>query len=156
MWLRARVLDTPVIVLLGRAGAVYKPALQELGAAAVLDYPLDRTRLKSQIAAALESAQQAAAGPPPVTEEELRSNLSLLETSLNRNMRCVAGRSQVFIQSLLAGVMPTRPRICLRCPLRAEYGMPREVYYEYIRDVCCKEPDRCEAFRRFRETRETA
>jgi hypothetical protein len=34
--------------------------------------------------------------------------------------------------------------------------MPREVYYEYIRDVCCSDPDRCEAARRFRDTREIA
>lgn len=155
-WMREHTYDTPVVAVLGRTGAAHKPAVMKLGAAGTLEYPLDRARVNAAIEAALASARQAASGPPPVTEEELSSNLSVLESKLNRQMRCVAGQNQVFIQSTLMGLSSTRPRICLRCPLRAEYGMPREVYFEYIRDVCCSDPSRCEAARRFSSSRETA
>lgn len=155
-WIRENALDTPVIAVLGRTGASHKAAVLKLGAAGTLEYPIDRARLNAAVETALASARQAAAGPPPITEEELQTNLSVLESTLNRRMRCVAGRNQVFIQSTLMGTVTTRPRICLRCPLRAEYGMPREVYYEYIRDVCCSDPGRCEAARRFASTREIA
>jgi DNA-binding response OmpR family regulator len=155
-WMRDHTMDTPVVAVLGRTGAAHKPAVLKLGAAATLDFPIDRTRLNAAIEAALTSARQAAEGPPPVAEEELRSNLSVLENTLNRQMLCVAGKNQVFIQSTLMGTATTRPRICLRCSLRAEYGLPREVYYEYIRDVCCIAPIQCEAARRFGAARESA
>ncbi|MBI4580078.1 MAG: hypothetical protein HY718_10275 [Planctomycetes bacterium] len=155
-WMRQNVLATPVIVLLGRGGIRHRPAVMKLGAAATLDLPVDRGRLNRQVDAVLAAARQAAAGPPPITEEELDANLSVLETALNRKMVCFAGRNQVFIQSTLTGAAATRPRICLRCSLRAEYGLNREVYYEFIRSVCCRDPDRCEAVRQFRHERETA
>lgn len=155
-WMRANRLDTPVIAVLGRTGAAHKPALRKLGAVGTLEHPMDRSSVDRQIAAALAVAKEAAAGPPPITPEELNTNLSVLENALNRRMHCTAGRNQVFIQSVVMGTTTTKPRICLRCPLRAEYGMPREVYYEFIRDVCCAEPLKCEAARRFAATRETA
>jgi hypothetical protein len=124
--------------------------------AGTLDQPIDRARLNAEIAAALAAARQAAAGPPPITPEESATNLSVLENTLNRRMRCSAGRNQVFIQSTVMGTVTTRPRICLKCRLRAEYGLARDVYYEYIRDVCCGDPRRCEAARRFGASREIA
>lgn len=155
-WMRQSTLETPVIAVLGRTGAAHKPALLKLGVAGMLGHPIDRKRLNDQIAAVLEVAQEAAAGPPPITDEEAGANLSMLETALNRRMRCFAGRNQVFIQSTFTGGGTTRPRICLRCPLRADYGLPREVYYEFVRDICCGEPEQCEAVRRFGASRETA
>ncbi len=155
-WLRQNVLRIATIVLVKRGGMQSRDALVKLSAAAVLEMPVDRNRLNREIAAALKTACDAAAGPPPLTSEELDGNLSLLENGLNRRMRCVAGQNQVFIQSSLLNSTTTRPRICLRCSLRAEYGMPREVYYEYIRDVCCRDPLQCEAARRFQASRELA
>lgn len=93
---------------------------------------------------------QEAAGPP-ITPEELTSNLSDLERKLNREMKCTAGRNQVYIRSLLTGGSTTRPRIALKCPLRRDIKLQPEVFYEYIRDVCCTDPDSCEAWRAFRE-----
>lgn len=84
---------------------------------------------------------------PPLTPEELNTNLSDLERKLNRDMQCPAGRNQVYIRSLLTGRSTTRPRVALKCPLRREIGETPEVFYEHIRDVCCCDPNVCEAWR---------
>jgi hypothetical protein len=73
-----------------------------------------------------------------------------MEKRLNAKMKCHAGRGQVFIRSLIAGKSTTRPRICLRCHIRRSQGIPYYVYYEYIRDVCCANPDKCDALERFK------
>lgn len=88
---------------------------------------------------------------PPVTPEELTGNLSVLERNLNRDMCCPAGKNQVYIRSLLTGGSTSRPRIALKCPLRREIGEQPEVFYEYIRDICCCDPNQCEAWRAFKE-----
>ena len=59
---------------------------------------------------------------PPITDEESNGNLSLLENQLNRNMKCVAGRNQVYLRSLLTGHGTTQPRIALTCHLRKDAG----------------------------------
>jgi hypothetical protein len=86
---------------------------------------------------------------PPLTPEELTGNLSLLERKLNREMKCTAGKNQVYIRSLLTGQSTTRPRIALKCPLRRDIKLPPEVYYEHIRDVCCANHEQCEAWLAF-------
>ncbi|MCK4340819.1 MAG: hypothetical protein KAY37_03755 [Phycisphaerae bacterium] len=90
------------------------------------------------------------ASGPPITPEELTSNLSDLERKLNREMKCTAGKNQVYIRSLLTGMATTRPRIALKCPLRRDINLPPEIFYEQIRDVCCCDPDLCEAWRDFK------
>jgi hypothetical protein len=87
---------------------------------------------------------------PPLTPEELTSNLSMLEQKLNREMKCTAGKNQVYIRSLLTGGRTTRPRIALKCPLRRDIGETPEVFYEEIRDLCCSDPEQCVAWRQFR------
>lgn len=87
---------------------------------------------------------------PPLTPEELTTNLSVLERNLNRAMKCTAGRNQVYIRSLLTGSTTTRPRIALKCPLRRDIGQPAEVFYEHIRDLCCGDPEQCEAWQAFK------
>ena len=94
------------------------------------------------------------AAPPPITAEEGSANLSRLESHLNKHMKCFAGRNQVYIQSMILGSATSRPRIALKCNLRAEYGLNRDVYYEWIRDTCCGDPKRCEAYREFMENHE--
>ena len=86
---------------------------------------------------------------PPLTTEELTGNLSLLERQLNRHMKCAAGKNQAYIRSLLTGQTTTRPRIALKCPLRRDIGLTPDVFFEYIRDVCCGDPRQCEAWRHF-------
>ncbi len=88
---------------------------------------------------------------PPLTPEELTSNLSMLERQLNHDMKCTAGKNQVYIRSLLTGRTTTRPRIALKCPLRRDIGLTPEVFYEEIRDVCCCDFETCEAWRNFTE-----
>ena len=83
---------------------------------------------------------------PPLTPEELTTNLTLLERQLNREMKCTAGKNQVYIRSLLTGQSTTKPRVALKCPLRRDIGLPAEVFYEHIRDVCCSDPNACEAW----------
>jgi hypothetical protein len=88
---------------------------------------------------------------PPITAEEEGANLSDLEQKLNREMKCHAGKNQVFIRSLLTGNSTTQPRIALKCHLRRDIGLKPEVFYEHIRDICCTDPEQCEAYRDFKE-----
>lgn len=88
---------------------------------------------------------------PPLAPEEMSTNLSLLERQLNRQMKCTAGRNQVYIRSILTGRSTTRPRIALKCPLRRDLGESPEVFYETIRDVCCGDPEQCAAWQAFRD-----
>lgn len=96
------------------------------------------------------SRTQQALGPP-ITDEELGANLSELERRLNREMKCPAGMNQVFIRSLVMAGGTSKPRIALKCHLRRDIGLPQEVFYEHIRDVCCANPESCEAYRKFKD-----
>ena len=90
--------------------------------------------------------------PPPVTEFERNCNVTVLQHELHGQMKCFAGKNKVYLRSVLQeDGRRTRPRIALKCALRAEFGMKRHVYYEYIRDVCCGNPSRCPAYRKFLE-----
>ncbi|RMF77636.1 MAG: hypothetical protein D6744_11115 [Planctomycetota bacterium] len=91
------------------------------------------------------------AAGPPLTPEELSGNLSELERDLNRRMVCQAGKNQVYIRSLLTGNGTTQPRIALKCSLRRDVGESPDVFYEHIRDVCACDPEKCEAYRRFKD-----
>lgn len=160
-YLKGNGIELPVVVIVSRGGGLFQPIVMKLGARGFLEYPVDQARFDQAIASALEveaARVDLAANPPPITDEELNTNLSVLETALNRRMKCVAGRNQVFIQSIVLGrnSPKTKPRIALKCPLREEYGMVRDVYYEYIRDVCCSDPGQCPAVQQFRATKETA
>lgn len=88
---------------------------------------------------------------PPISPEEQRANLTELEQELNRTMKCHAGKNQVFIRSLLTGNGTTQPRIAMKCHLRRDIGLKPEVFYEHIRDLCCVDPEQCEAYRKLKE-----
>ncbi|MGE0480826.1 MAG: hypothetical protein AB7Q17_10190 [Phycisphaerae bacterium] len=88
---------------------------------------------------------------PPLTAEELTVNLTVLQNNLNRAMKCPAGKSQVYLRSLLTGRAATKPRISLKCSWRRDIGQQPEVYYEWIRDVCAGDPTQCEAYRKLHE-----
>ncbi len=87
---------------------------------------------------------------PPVTEFEKKTNLTVLQHELHRQMKCFAGKNQVYLQSIiLDNGQKTRPRIALKCSLRDEAGLDRDVYYEYIKDTCCGDPRTCPAYQMF-------
>lgn len=88
---------------------------------------------------------------PPLTDEELAGNLSVLQQKLERSMKCPAGKGQVYLRSLLTGKTTTKPRIALKCVMRKDIGLPKEVFFEHIRDVCCCNPDQCEAYQAFKK-----
>lgn len=90
---------------------------------------------------------------PPLTEEEMTGNLTEMERRLNAEMKCPAGKNQVFLRSLLTGrgTGTTPPRIALKCSFRRDIGQTPEVFYEHIRDVCCCDPEKCEAYRAFKD-----
>lgn len=88
---------------------------------------------------------------PPITETELKANLSLLERQLNRDMKCVAGKNQVYLRSLLTGRGTTRPRIALKCHLRRDIGLTPDVFFEDIQRLCCGNPEECEAYQAFKK-----
>jgi len=155
-YMRDNVLKIPVVVVFSGGAGVFQPLLMKLGAKAFVEYPVDQSRFDEAVTAALQGHRETHAGPPPISEEELNSNLSVLETELNKRMKCFAGKNQVYIQSMILGGATSKPRICLKCSLRSEFGLNREVYYEFIRDVCCGDPSRCEAVQLFEAARESA
>ncbi len=139
----------PVIVVAGPwAGSLQMQAMKA-GAKGFLEYPVDQARFDREITRALQTRLDLTATLPPITDEERDANLSDLERTLNRKMKCRAGRNQVHLQSLIIGLTKTRPRISLQCALRAEFNMRTNVYYEYIRDVCCNDPGACTAVQQF-------
>lgn len=154
--LKRNEVKLPVVLIAMRGTSSHQAIAMKLGAKGFVQYPVDESRLEAAISGAIEAHRAAMAGPPPITEEELRGNLSMLERQLNSRMKCFAGRNQVYIQSMITGGAATRPRICLKCSLRPEYGLNKDVYYEYIRDVCCGDPMQCEAVRKFQAERESA
>ena len=144
--------STPVVVMVSGGGGDIQLRAMKMGARGFFEYPVEGERLVKILLRAIRAKKISFAAPPPVTDKELNSNLSMLETELNGKMKCFAGRNQVYLQSLTEGGVRHRPRICLKCSLRAEYGLNREVYYEFIRDICCRKPDKCKAVRLFKET----
>lgn len=160
-YMKQNNLRIPVVVVVARTASKFSEMMQKLGARGFLEYPAEASRLPTVLEQAISSpapgsdkTSEDAGKIPPISHEELNSNLSILETKLNRAMTCVGGKNQVYIQSVIAGGLNrSKPRIALKCPWRAEYGMPRDVFYEYIRDVCCGDPTQCEAHRRFEATR---
>ncbi|MBK8913387.1 MAG: hypothetical protein IPM64_02095 [Phycisphaerales bacterium] len=87
---------------------------------------------------------------PPLAPEETSGNLTVLQQRMDREMKCPAGKGQVYLRSLLTGKGTTKPRIALRCSLRKDVNLPREVFFEHIRDVCCGDPDQCVAYQAFK------
>jgi DNA-binding NtrC family response regulator len=139
-----------IVVASGGAGA-YQAVAMKLGAVEVLEYPLEARTLDQAISRTLSAEWSAKGAQPPITKEELKANLTELEDDLNRQMKCFAGKNQVFIQSfILGGGRKSKPRIALKCHLRQEYGDPPNVYYEYVRDFCCGDPTACAAYQTFK------
>ncbi len=139
-----------IVVGAGRSGA-YQAIAMKLGAVAFLEYPVEPQVLSQTITKAVTAEWSAKGEQPPLTDEELAANLTELEADLNQRMRCFAGKNQVYLQSfILGGGRKSKPRIALKCPLRKEYGDPPNVYYEYVRDVCCGDPSVCTAYQTFK------
>ena len=149
-YLKRNGVNVPV-VLCGAAGAgMLQPMAMKYGAAAFLEFPMEQEALDRAISKALQGDKDAHTSVPPISSEELASNLSELEQQLNRRMVCFAGKNQVYLQSLILGDGRTsKPRIALKCSLRKRYGHPPDVYYGYIRDVCCSDPSVCPAYQEF-------
>lgn len=83
---------------------------------------------------------------PPLLPEETNGNLSEIERDLNRQMKCPAGKNQVYIRSLITTSGTTPPRIALKCHLRRDIGQTPDVFLQHIREKCCGAPDQCEAY----------
>ena len=145
------------VLLIGPAGAgVLQPTAMKLGAAGFLEFPVEANTLEAAIRQAIEQQQArkeaAVVKLPEITAEEQSSNITQLEHQLNRKMVCFAGENQVYIQSMILGAgEKSKPRIALKCSLRKQFGHPPNVYYEYIRDVCCSDPGECPAYQAFKE-----
>jgi FixJ family two-component response regulator len=139
-----------IVVASGRSGAFQAMAMK-MGAVAFLEYPVEQQALNQTITKTVTAEWTAKGEQPPITDEESAANLTELEEELNRHMRCFAGKNQVYLQSfILGGGRKSKPRIALKCPLRQEYGDPPNVYYEYVRDVCCGDPTVCSAYQTFK------
>ena len=142
----------PTIVVAAPDAGTYQPLAMKLGAAAFLEYPLEQSTFDEAVSKATTAEWASKGEQPPLTDEEARANLTELEADLNSRMECFAGKNLVYIQSfILGGGRTSKPRIALKCPLRQQYGDPPNVYYEYIRDVCCANPSICTAYQTFRK-----
>ena len=151
-YLKRTHIRTPVVLVGPAAAGARLPAAMHLGASGFLEYPMEQSALNQAISEALHSNKDTGDDVPPVSEEEVGVNLSELEKRLNRRMVCVAGKNQVYLQSLIQGGGRTsKPRVALKCPLRKQFGFPPNVYYEHIRDICCGDPSVCNAFQKFTE-----
>jgi DNA-binding response OmpR family regulator len=153
-YMRDNIMKVPVVVAFSKGRGHDQQALVKLGAKVFVDLPIDSEKLEVAIRHAVKIRANIDVAAPPITEEELKSNLSLLERDLNKHMKCFAGRNQVYIQATILGGRTTKPRIALKCGLRAEYGLNRDVYLEWIRNVCCGDPNQCEAYQEFMANRD--
>ena len=150
-YLKRHHIKTPVIPV-GKGGAgMLEPLAMKMGASAFVEYPMEQAALDQAITHARQSREEAVGGAiPPITEEELSGNLTDTEEHLNQKMVCFAGRNQVYLQSLiLGGGETTKPRVAIKCPVRKQFGYPPDVYYEFIRDICCGDPSTCPAYHDF-------
>ena len=146
---RARI-ALPVVICADASAGALQPMAMKLGARAFLEYPMEPEALDRAISEAMFGKRDAALSAPPVTREEARRNLSELEQEMNQRMVCFAGMNQVYLQSLILGNgQTTKPRIALKCSIRKRFGHPPDVYYEYIKDVCCSKPEVCPAYQEF-------
>ena len=145
-------LTTPTIVMAAPEAGMYQAAAMKLGAACFLEYPIERDAFEQAVAQVTTADFTSKGEQPPVTQEELEANLTELEAGMNRRMQCFAGKNLVYLQSfVLGGGRTSKPRIALKCPLRQQYGQPPNVYYEYVRDICCSNPSACTAHQQFKE-----
>jgi len=120
--------------------AVFMPLMRELGVEYFLPLPLHGAELADALREALEKGvQPPPQNAPPLTDEEKETNIEEMAKKLNKCIRCGAGQNQVFLHSYVEDVgRKSKPRITLRCPLRTELHLEPYVYYEHVRDVCCR------------------
>ena len=114
----------PVIVVAGQGAGALQMQAMKAGAKGFLEYPVDQSRFDREISRVLQTKLDVTATLPPISDEEKNANLSDLERTLNRKMKCHAGRNKVHLQSLIIGLTKTRPRISLKCSLRARAAGP--------------------------------
>lgn len=144
--------SAPIIIVGTAKSGPALPAGLQLGAVAFMEYPMEQGTFDRGVAQALQRDQKPSItqNVPPISAEESKNNLTELTDRLNRHMVCFAGKGQVYLQSLILGAGRTStPRVALKCPLRRQFGHHPDVYYEYIRDVCCGDPGVCPAYQEF-------
>ena len=82
-----------------------------------------------------------------------RVSLLHLQRQLNQEMRCPAGKNQVYVLSRMktnGRIKREAPQICLDCKIRSYLGWRKRVYLDFIQKVCCGEHKRmCEAYVKF-------
>lgn len=82
-----------------------------------------------------------------------RVSLTQLQRKLNTEMRCPAGKNQVYVLSRMktnGRIKREAPQVCLDCKIRSYLGWRKRVYLDFIRKVCCGHPKRmCEAYVKF-------
>ena len=148
--LNALHMSIPIVLIVARGAEALVPLARELGVCFFVHRPLHAEDLDHVVHQALNNGKQTQAGSPPLTVEERGRNLTLLADQLNSEIKCSAGKQQVFLHSFIEEVgRTTTPRVTLRCPLREGLGLQPYVYYEHIRDVCCAAPERCEALQAY-------
>lgn len=141
----------PMLVAASTDAGEYQPAALKLGAKDFFEVPIEPARLLARVAMVIQEYHDKRHHAVPISPAEANGNISEIERTLNRQMRCFAGKNQVFLQSLITGAHKTKPRICLKCPLRKEFGYTERIYHDYIRDVCVGDHEICPAVRKFQE-----
>ena len=82
-----------------------------------------------------------------------RVSLVQLQRKLNMEMKCPAGKNQVYVISRLktnGRIKKEAPQVCLDCKIRSHLGWRKRVYLDFIQKACCGEHKRlCEAYVKF-------
>jgi len=140
-----------VVLIVRRKAGGLVPMARRLGFNVFVGRPLQGADLEVAIREATENGGPTPTEMPSVMEDEQQTSLSNLVHHLNADMKCSAGQQQVFLHAFITGAgQKTKPRVSLRCRIRAAVGMSPYVYYEHIRDLCCGDPNKCEALQRYK------
>ena len=82
-----------------------------------------------------------------------RVSLTQLQRKLNLEMRCPAGKNQVYVLSRMktnGRIKREAPQVCIDCKIRNYLGWRKRVYLDFIRKVCCGDHKlMCEAYLKF-------
>lgn len=145
--LRRSQIQAPTIMVLPHPCHALESQAFQLGVRQFIHAPIRYEDMRKALDSVLKSADGTQRSTePPICDFEARQNLSTLVETLSKQMKCAAGANRVFLHSVVQGIgKKTKPRVCLRCPVRHSLGLSEYVFFEHIRDYCVSNYEACDA-----------